>query len=100
KADAVLLGAIGGQKWDDLPGHLRTEQGLLKIRKSLNLFDNIRPIKVFAPLLHDSPLKESVINGSDIYVVRELTGGFYVVETRERSNNVNYVVDILTYDRH
>ena len=100
KADAVLLGAIGGPKWDDLPGHLRPEQGLLKIRKSLNLFANIRPIKGFAPLLHASPLKESVINGSDIYVVRELTGGLYFGEPRERRNNGNTVVDTLTYDRH
>src|SRR5699024_831255 len=100
KADAVLLGAIGGPKLDDLSGHLRAEQGLLKIRKSLNLFVNIRPIKGFAPVLHASPLKESVINGSDIYVVRELTGGLYFGEPRERRNNGNTVVDTLTYDRH
>src|SRR5699024_3233332 len=73
-SDAILLGAIGGEKWNSLPPHLRPEQGLLKIRKALNLFANIRPIKGFEPLLHASPLKESVIKGSDIYVVRELTG--------------------------
>ena len=100
KSDAVLLGAIGGKKWDDLPGHLRPEQGLLRIRKSLNLFANIRPIKGFAPLLHASPLKESVIQGSDIYIVRELTGGLYFGEPRERRNNGDTVVDTLSYDRY
>src|SRR5690625_2786919 len=87
-ADAILLGAIGGPKWDNIPTHLRPEQGLLKIRKALNLFANIRPIKGFAPLLHASPLKESVINGSDIYVVRELTGGLYF-GTNRKSTRLN-----------
>lgn len=100
EADAILLGAIGGPQWDNLPTHLRPEQGLLKIRKALNLFANIRPIKGFAPLLHASPLKESVINGSDIYVVRELTGGLYFGEPRERRENGNVVVDTLLYHRH
>src|SRR5690625_1205151 len=99
-ADAILLGAIGGPKWDNIPTHLRPEQGLLKIRKALNLFANIRPIKGFAPLLHASPLKESVINGSDIYVVRELTGGLYFGTPRERRENGNVVVDTLLYQRH
>src|SRR5699024_11323307 len=61
KADAILLGAIGGPKWDNLPVEDRPEAGLLKIRKALNLYANIRPIKGFAPLLHASPLKEEVI---------------------------------------
>ena len=99
-SDAILLGAIGGPKWDTLPGHLRPEQGLLKIRKALNLFANIRPIKGFAPLLHASPLKESVIKGSDIYIVRELTGGLYFGTPRERRDNGNTVVDTLVYERH
>ena len=99
-ADAILLGAIGGPKWDNIPTHLRPEQGLLKIRKALNLFANIRPIKGFAPLLHASPLKESVINGSDIYVVRELTGGLYFGEPSERREDGNVVVDTLLYHRH
>jgi len=60
-ADAILLGAIGGPKWDNLPVEDRPEAGLLKIRKALNLYANIRPIKGFAPLLHASPLKEEVI---------------------------------------
>lgn len=98
-ADAVLLGAIGGEKWDNIEPHLRPEQGLLKIRKALNLFANIRPIKGFKPLLHASPLKESVVNGSDIYVVRELTGGLYFGKPSERRENGNVVVDTLYYTR-
>lgn len=99
EADAVLLGAIGGPKWDDLPVDLRPEAGLLKIRKALNLYANIRPVKGFAPLLHASPLKEEVINGADIYIVRELTGGLYFGTPRERRNNGNEVVDTLLYTR-
>lgn len=99
-ADAVLLGAIGGPKWDNLPGDQRPEKGLLGIRKALNLFANIRPIKGFTPLLHASPLKESVIQGSDIYIVRELTGGLYFGEPRERRDNGNTVVDTLVYERY
>src|SRR5690625_1785207 len=99
QSDAILMGAIGGEKWDSLPTHLRPEQGLLKIRKALNLFANIRPIKGFAPLLHASPLKESVIKGSDIYIVRELTGGLYFGTPRERRDNGNLVVDTLLYHR-
>src|SRR5690625_2951837 len=100
QSDAILMGAIGGEKWDALPTHLRPEQGLLKIRKALNLFANIRPIKGFAPLIHSSPLKESVINGSDIYIVRELTGGLYFGTPRERRDNGNVVVDTLLYHRN
>src|SRR5690625_1610249 len=99
-ADAILLGAIGGEKWDSLPPHLRPEQGLLKIRKALNLFANIRPIKGFAPLIHASPLKEDVIKGSDIYIVRELTGGLYFGTPRERRDNGNVAVDTLLYHRN
>lgn len=98
-ADAILLGAIGGPKWDHLPAEVRPEQGLLKIRKALNLYANIRPIKGFAPLLHASPLKESVIKGSDIYIVRELTGGLYFGTPRERRENGNVAVDTLLYHR-
>lgn len=99
KSDAILLGAIGGPKWDSLPPEVRPEQGLLKIRKALNLFANIRPIKGFAPLLHASPLKESVISGSDIYIVRELTGGLYFGTPRERREDGNVAVDTLLYHR-
>src|SRR5690625_1239349 len=99
KADAILLGAIGGPKWDNLPVEDRPEAGLLKIRKALNLYANIRPIKGFAPLLHASPLKEEVIKGSDIYIDRELTGGLYFGTPRERREDGNVVVDTLLYSR-
>jgi len=77
KADAVLFGAIGGAKWDHLPRELRPESGLLKLRKSLEIFANLRPTIVYDELLEASTLKESVIKGVDILVVRELIGGIY-----------------------
>lgn len=81
KSDAVLLGAVGGPKWDNLPGHLRPEAGLLGIRKGLNLFANLRPVKVFPQLKSASTLKEEVLGeGLDILVVRELTGDLYFGE--------------------
>lgn len=99
KADAVLLGAVGGEKWDNIPVHLRPERGLLAIRKGLGLFANLRPVKGFAPLLHASPLKESVIKGSDILIVRELTGGLYFGEPSERRENGDAAIDTLYYTR-
>lgn len=99
QADAILLGAVGGNKWDNLPPHLRPEQGLLKIRKALGLFANIRPITGFAPLLHASPLKEEVILGSDILIIRELTGGLYFGTPRERREDGNVAIDTLRYHR-
>lgn len=99
KADAVLLGAVGGPKWDNLPSHLRPERGLLGIRKALGLFANLRPIKGFQNLLHASPLKEEVINGSDLLIVRELTGGLYFGTPSERLNGGEAVVDTLSYTR-
>ena len=77
-SDAVLLGAVGGPKWDTQPGSNRPEAGLLAIRESLGLFANLRPAKIFAPLKDASPIKEEIIgNGLDILIVRELTGGIY-----------------------
>lgn len=98
-ADAILLGAVGGEKWDNHPSHLRPEQGLLGIRKTLGLFANLRPIKGFSPLLHASPLKEDIIKGSDILIIRELTGGLYFGQPSERRDNGNTVVDTLEYTR-
>lgn len=98
-ADAILLGAVGGRKWDSLPGHLRPEKGLLGIRKALGLFANLRPVKGFSSLLHASPLKEEVIKGSDILIIRELTGGLYFGKPSERRKNGNAVVDTLYYHR-
>lgn len=99
RADAILLGAVGGKKWDSLSSGFRPEQGLLGIRKSLGLYANLRPIKGFAPLLHASPLKESIINGSDILIIRELTGGLYFGKPSERLEKGNAVVDTLYYHR-
>lgn len=78
KAQAVLLGAVGGPKWDTQPGSNRPEAGLLRIRDVLGLFANLRPAKIFKPLKSASPIKESIIGDSlDLLVVRELTGGIY-----------------------
>jgi len=98
-ADAVLLGAVGGPKWDNNPSDLRPERGLLGIRKALDLYANLRPVKGFEKLLHASPLKEEIINGSDLLIVRELTGGLYFGRPSERRENGNSVVDTLSYTR-
>ena len=80
-SDAVLLGAVGGPKWETLPGHLRPEAGLLGIRAALGLYANLRPAVLFDPLKDACPLKpEITANGLDILTVRELTGGIYFGE--------------------
>src|SRR5690625_3796331 len=99
-ADAILLGAVGGPKWDDYPKHLRPGKGLLGIRKELGLFANLRPVKSFRPLLHASPLKEEVVKDSDIMIIRELTGGLYFGTPSERRNNGTSVVDTLHYTKN
>ena len=82
KSDAVLLGAVGGYQWENLPHNLKPEAALLKIRKSLELFANIRPAYVFKPLLGASSLKAEVLEGVDLIVLRELTGGLYFGQPR------------------
>ena len=77
KADAILLGAVGGPKWSDPNAKVRPEQGLLAIRKGLGLFANLRPVKPHAAALGASPIKSELLEGVDIVVVRELTGGIY-----------------------
>jgi 3-isopropylmalate dehydrogenase len=83
-ADAVLLGAVGGPKWDDPQAKVRPEQGLLALRKGLEVYANLRPVKVRSPLIDVSPLKRDRIEGVDILVVRELTGGLYFAQPKER----------------
>lgn len=77
QSDAVLLAAIGGYQWDALPRHQRPETGLLGLRAGLELFANLRPATIFPPLIEASTLKREVVQGVDIMVVRELTGGIY-----------------------
>lgn len=81
-SDFVLLGAVGGPKWDNLETQKRPEAGLLRIRKALNLYANLRPIKVFEELADASPLKKEYISGLDLMIVRELVGGLYFGEPR------------------
>lgn len=82
-ADAVLLGAVGGPKWDSVAPHLRPERAILGLRKALGLFANLRPISVPASLAEYSPLKPELVSGADILIVRELTGGIYFGEKFE-----------------
>ncbi len=82
RSDAVLLAAIGGLQYDTLPRHLRPETGLLALRSGLGLFANLRPAKILPQLLHASSLKPEVVDGVDIMVVRELTGGIYFGQPR------------------
>lgn len=79
-SDAVLLGAVGGPKWDDPRAQLRPEQGLLALRKGLGVFANLRPVRPHPQLLKASPLKRTLLRGVDLLVVRELTGGIYFGE--------------------
>ena len=87
-ADSTLLGAVGGPKWDGLPGPKRPEAGLLGIRKALGLYANLRPSMIFGPLREASPLKDSVIGGQlNVMIVRELTGGIYFGERGYKTVN-------------
>lgn len=87
EADAVLFGAIGAPKYDNDPNaKVRPEQGLLRLRKELGLFSNIRPVSVFPTLVSKSPLKEHILNGTDFVIYRELTGGIYFGEKKLSSD--------------
>src|SRR4029079_5691033 len=96
ETDAVLLGAVGGPKWDDPRAKVRPEQGLLAIRKGLGLYANLRPVTVNPKLLHASPLRPERLAGVDLLVVRELTGAIYfgdkLRDTDRASDNCTYTV--------
>jgi len=98
-SEAVLLGAVGGPKWDKNPPDLRPELGLLRLRKALNAFANLRPITVFPSLKDASTLKPEVLEGVDLLIVRELTGGLYFGQPRERRQGKHglEVIDTLVY---
>jgi 3-isopropylmalate dehydrogenase len=98
-ADAVLLGAVGGLKWDDPQARERPEKGLLALRKGLGVYANLRPVRVHPSLVEASPLKPEKLKGVDILVVRELTGGLYFGQPklRERVNGHERAVDTLEY---
>lgn len=99
KADAVLLGAVGGPKWDNPEAKVRPEQGLLALRKGLGVFANLRPVKVYPDLTDSSPLKAEKLAGVDMIVVRELTGGLYFGEPKGQTvvDGHERAVDTLVY---
>jgi 3-isopropylmalate dehydrogenase len=98
-SDAVLLGAVGGPKWDDPQGKVRPEQGLLRLRKSLGVFANLRPVRIHPDLVNTSPLKPDKLAGVDMLVVRELTGGLYFGQPKGRDviDGARRAVDTLEY---
>lgn len=102
EADAVLLGAVGGPKWDNPSSKVRPEQGLLAIRKALGLYANLRPVSVFPALEDASPLKPEIVRGVDVVVVRELTGGIYFGKPSYRVQERRgwLAVDTLVYRQH
>lgn len=101
-ADSVLLGAVGGPKWDNVDPSVRPEKALLAVRSELGLFANLRPTKLFPQLADSSPLKESIVgNGIDLMIVRELTGGIYFGKRRtETVDGEKVATDEMTYSEH
>jgi 3-isopropylmalate dehydrogenase len=98
ESDGVLLGAVGDPKYDDPRSPVRPEQGLLALRKGLGVFANLRPVKLYKQLLHASTIKPEVIEGVDMVVVRELTGGLYFGERGRRTvNGVEAAYDTMFY---
>ncbi|MGC8718034.1 MAG: 3-isopropylmalate dehydrogenase, partial [bacterium] len=97
-ADAVLLGAVGGPKWDNIEVSKRPEQALLGLRKNLGVYANIRPVKFFSSLSGASPIKPEIIEGVDFIILRELTGGIYFGEPKYRDKEK--AIDTLIYHRY
>ena len=94
ESDAVLLGAVGGPKWSDPSASVRPEQGLLELRRTLGVFANLRPVRTHAALAGASPLRPEIIAGTDIMVVRELTGGIYFGRKRRTAHEAE---DVCSY---
>ncbi|MCI0511653.1 3-isopropylmalate dehydrogenase [candidate division KSB1 bacterium] len=99
ESDAILLGAVGGPRWEKLPHHLKPEQALLRLRRELGLFANVRPAKIYRPLIDVSTLKPAVIEQIDLVVLRELTGGLYFGEPRgiRQQGHEKVGVNTMTY---
>ena len=102
KSDAVLLGAVGGPKWDGVDKDKRPERGLLKIRKELKLYANLRPTKLYKQLAMSCPLREDIVkNGIDFIMIRELTGGVYFGKKETKSvNGLTVATDEMRYDEN
>ncbi|MCF0258316.1 MAG: 3-isopropylmalate dehydrogenase [Erysipelotrichaceae bacterium] len=101
-SDAVLLGAVGGPKWEGLPGEQRPEKGLLALRKGMGLYSNLRPAKIWPQLADASPLKKEIVDkGIDFIIVRELTGGVYFGEHKTFvEDGIRKAVDLMPYDEN
>lgn len=99
-SDAVLMGAIGGPQYDELPGHLRPERGLLDLRKGLGLYANLRPARVYPALASASTLKSEFIENVDILIVRELTGGIYFGAPQEINTSGGEARSTMVYHKH
>lgn len=99
-SQAVLLGAVGGPQWDELPAENRPERGLLALRKELGVYANLRPVKFYDQLEQFSPLKEEIIKGADLIIVRELTGGIYFGDKGRTSDPELQAWDNLLYHEY